>query len=69
MTALAEPLLLTDRDARGVVTLTLNRPAAFNALSEALLDALQRSINLPPTIRFGSWCWPVPARLFVPGMT
>jgi enoyl-CoA hydratase/carnithine racemase len=26
-----------------VVTLTLNRPQAFNALSEAMLDALQAS--------------------------
>ena len=36
----AEPLLLWDRDARGVVTLTLNRPRSFNALSEAMLGAL-----------------------------
>ena len=35
-----EPLLLWDRDARGVVTLTLNRPRSFNALSEAMLGAL-----------------------------
>ena len=35
-----EPLLLQDRDDRGVVTLTLNRPGAFNALSEAMLTAL-----------------------------
>jgi enoyl-CoA hydratase/carnithine racemase len=34
------PLAVT-RDARGVVTLTLNRPQAFNALSESLLGALQ----------------------------
>ncbi|MEX3646928.1 enoyl-CoA hydratase [Mycolicibacterium porcinum] len=33
-------LLLRDRDDRGVVTLTLNRPQAFNALSEAMLTAL-----------------------------
>ncbi|TVY05949.1 enoyl-CoA hydratase [Mycolicibacterium porcinum] len=33
-------LLLQDRDDRGVVTLTLNRPHAFNALSEAMLTAL-----------------------------
>ena len=38
-------VLLHERDARGVVTLTLNRPQAFNALSEALLDALQEQIN------------------------
>lgn len=35
-----EPLLLDCRDDRGVVTLTLNRPGAFNALSEAMLAAL-----------------------------
>lgn len=35
-----EPLLLHHRDDRGVVTLTLNRPGAFNALSEAMLSAL-----------------------------
>ena len=36
-----EPVLLRSQDARGVVTLTLNRPQAFNALSEAMLAALQ----------------------------
>lgn len=35
-----EPLVLRHRDHRGVVTLTLNRPQAFNALSEAMLVAL-----------------------------
>ncbi len=39
------PLVLDTRDARGVVTLTLNRPQAFNALSEALLEALQRKLD------------------------
>src|SRR5215472_3922817 len=33
-------LLTESRDAPGVVRLTLNRPEAFNALSEGLLDAL-----------------------------
>jgi enoyl-CoA hydratase/carnithine racemase len=33
------------RDARGVVTLTLNRPLAFNALNEALLAALQSALD------------------------
>ena len=37
--------LLFERDARGVVTLTLNRPQAFNALSEAMLDALQSALD------------------------
>jgi enoyl-CoA hydratase/carnithine racemase len=41
----AEPLVLRAQDARGVVTLTLNRPAAFNALSEALLEALQAALD------------------------
>ena len=35
------PLLLETRDDRGVVTLTLNRPAAFNALSEDLIARLR----------------------------
>ncbi len=40
-----EPLVLADRDARGVVTLTLNRPLAFNALSQDMLAALQHALN------------------------
>jgi len=40
-----EPLLLSAMDARGVVTLTLNRAQAFNALSEAMLDALQAELD------------------------
>ena len=40
-----EPLVLRARDARGVVTLTLNRPQAFNALSEGLLAALQHELD------------------------
>jgi enoyl-CoA hydratase/carnithine racemase len=40
-----EPLVLLEKDARGVVTLTLNRPAAFNALSEAMLEALQAALD------------------------
>ena len=41
----AADLLTVSRDARGVVTLTLNRPQAFNALSEALLTALQTQLD------------------------
>jgi enoyl-CoA hydratase/carnithine racemase len=37
-----EPVVLRSEDARGAVTLTLNRPQAFNALSEEVLAALQR---------------------------
>ena len=33
------------RDARGVVTLTLNRPQSFNALSEEVLKALQAQLD------------------------
>lgn len=40
-----EPLLLQHRDDRGVVTLTLNRPQAFNALSEAMLAALGEAVD------------------------
>jgi enoyl-CoA hydratase/carnithine racemase len=40
-----EPLILQAQDARGVVTLTLNRPKAFNALSEAMLAQLQRELD------------------------
>lgn len=38
------PSLLTTIDARGVATLTLNRPARYNALSDDLLAALAASI-------------------------
>lgn len=37
--------VLTARDPRGVVTITLNRPLAFNALSESLLTALQQALD------------------------
>ena len=40
-----EPVLVRSQDARGVVTLTLNRPRAFNTLSEAMLAALQREFD------------------------
>jgi enoyl-CoA hydratase/carnithine racemase len=41
-----EALVLRKQDARGVVTLTMNRPAAFNALSEGMLDSLQLEFDL-----------------------
>ena len=41
----SQPCLLSALDARGVKTLTLNRPDAFNALSEALLAALKRELE------------------------
>ena len=37
--------LLTSRDGRGVVTLTMNRPANFNALSEEMLQVLQQALD------------------------
>lgn len=40
-----EQPLIEARDARGVVTLTLNRPASFNALSEEMLAALQAALD------------------------
>lgn len=40
-----EPLVRFEQDARGVVTLTLNRPQAFNSLSEAMLEALQAALD------------------------
>ena len=40
-----EALVLHTKDARGVVTLTLNRPQAFNALSEAMIEALQTALH------------------------
>lgn len=45
MSSSITPLVLCTRDARGVATLTLNRPQAFNALSEDLLDALQAELD------------------------
>ena len=44
-TSVSTEVLLSETDARGVVRLTLNRPQAFNALSEALLAALQQQID------------------------
>ncbi|MBI2768742.1 MAG: enoyl-CoA hydratase [Burkholderiales bacterium] len=40
-----EAALIEHRDARGVVTLTMNRPANFNALSEEMLAALQAALD------------------------
>jgi enoyl-CoA hydratase/carnithine racemase len=45
MTEKTMDLVLHAQDARGVVTLTLNRPDAFNALSEAMLEALQAALD------------------------
>lgn len=40
-----DPALIERKDARGVVTLTMNRPASFNALSEEMLAALQAALD------------------------
>jgi enoyl-CoA hydratase/carnithine racemase len=40
-----QAVVLRSQDPRGVVTLTLNRPQAFNALSEAMLTALQHELD------------------------
>jgi enoyl-CoA hydratase/carnithine racemase len=40
-----EPVVLSSKDARGAVALTLNRPHAANALSEAMLAALQQQFD------------------------
>ena len=40
-----DPLVRRTRDARGVLTLSLNRPEAFNALSESMLSALQGELD------------------------
>jgi enoyl-CoA hydratase/carnithine racemase len=41
----ADALVLRSQDARGVLTLTMNRPMAFNALSEGMLEALQGALD------------------------
>lgn len=49
-----EPVLLEARDDEGIVTLTLNRPRQFNALSEGLLTELLaafRRIGADPSAR------------------
>lgn len=40
-----QALVLSEKDSRGVVHLTLNRPAAFNSLSEGMLEALQVALD------------------------
>jgi enoyl-CoA hydratase/carnithine racemase len=45
MAEAVNPLVLRDCDSRGVVTLTLNRPQAFNALSEGVLATVQDELD------------------------
>jgi len=37
--------VLYERDSRGVITITMNRPASFNSLSEEMLAALQAALD------------------------
>ncbi len=39
------PILLSELNDEGVLTLTLNRPEQFNALSDAMLDALRDAVE------------------------
>ena len=39
------PFILEERDDRGVIRLTLNRPEAYNALSEGMLAALRAALD------------------------
>jgi enoyl-CoA hydratase/carnithine racemase len=43
---MSDALLHSSRDHRGVHTLTMNRPDAFNSLSEAMIESLQRELDL-----------------------
>jgi enoyl-CoA hydratase/carnithine racemase len=45
MTETSSDAVVEQRDNRGVVTLTMNRPANFNALSEEMLGALQAALD------------------------
>ena len=45
MTTPNSPFVIRADDERGVTTLTLNRPSAFNALSEGMLSALQTELE------------------------
>ena len=65
-----EPLLLHHRDDRGVITLTLNRPQAFNALSESMLAALGEAIDAVAGMTQCVWsCLGLPERRSAPAMT
>jgi len=49
MLSTEDPILLRHDDGHGVTTLTLNRPQAFNSLSEDMLAALQRELDVLAT--------------------
>lgn len=63
------PLILRE-DQDGLVTLTLNRPRHYNALSEEMLAALKTELDAWPTTRpCAAWCCGRRARRFAPAMT
>jgi enoyl-CoA hydratase/carnithine racemase len=45
MNDLESPFVLHESDGRGIVTLTLNRPQTFNALSEGMIEGLQAALD------------------------
>ena len=45
MTTPDSPFVIRSDDENGVTTLTLNRAASFNALSEGMLSALQTELD------------------------
>ncbi len=45
MSDATKALVLRERDPRGVITLTLNRPQAFNSLSAGMIAALQAELD------------------------
>ena len=49
-TTTSNDVLQVTRDARGVVTLTLNDPARFNALGGEMLTALQQVLGYPTDV-------------------
>ena len=56
-------VLQVTRDARGVVTLTLNDPARFNALGGEMLTALQQALDdVARDDTRAWWCWLALAR-------
>ena len=61
-------LVLVERDARGVATVTLNDAKRFNALGQEMLRHCSRCWTLWPKMRScGLWCWQAVVKRFVPG--
>ncbi len=65
-TTSADAVLLRENDGP-VAVLTLNRPAARNSLSEALLGALGEALTaIARTTACARWCWRPTARRSAP---